>query len=538
MKKYICTIVSIVFLSALGAQNTTGNQNVKTLQTQMTQRIFGSQSSDTSGNQSSDTMNKTSTGTSGNQTANISNKTSGMNFVPNAQMAMSSSDYLVTAGDIYTLAFAVNSTPVTYTISVDSSYKIRVANITMLDASGKTFLQLKRLVEQIVTENYHLSGVQFILTSPAVFNVEIMGEVQETQTKPAWALSRLSSLLEEMETPYSSERNVTITSESGVKKSYDLFKAARRGDLSQDPYVRPGDTVTVNRITRKVTITGSVERPGTYELLDGENLRQLIAYYGNGLQELADTSRIELTRLIDENEKPGKKIYLAQKSIDDNYPLVCYDSVFISSYTELQPVMFMDGALYLQSETMTGSEKGIAPESSAHVAVSFQSGENYAFLIRRNSTMFSSVSDIENAFIIRKGQDIPIDVSRILYDASYYSPEFVQPYDTLMIPFKQAFVSVAGAVNTPGRYPYIPGRTWDYYIGLAGGFVVDKNNNQTITIKDIKGNILQKSDPITPETTITAATNSFTYYFSKYSPVITTFLSLISVTATLIAVTQ
>jgi hypothetical protein len=107
-----------------------------------------------------------------------------------------------------------------------------------------------------------------------------------------------------------------------------------------------------------------------------------------------------------------------------------------------------------------------------------------------------------------------------------------------MIPFKQAFISVAGAVNTPGRYPYIPGRTWDYYIGLAGGFVVDKNANQSITIKDIKGNVLGKTDPITPETTITASTNSFTYYFSKYSPVITTILSLISATATLIAVTQ
>ena len=47
---------------------------------------------------------------------------------------------------------------------------------------------------------------------------------------------------------------------------------------------------------------------------------------------------------------------------------------------------------------------------------------------------------------------------------------------------------------------------------------------------------MKKSDPIAPETTITAATNSFTYYFGKYSPVITVLLSAISATATLIAV--
>jgi len=97
-------------------------------------------------------------------------------------------------------------------------------------------------------------------------------------------------------------------------------------------------------------------------------------------------------------------------------------------------------------------------------------------------------------------------------------------------------VSVAGAVTTPGRYPYIPGRDWEYYIGLAGGFIVDKNFNQTVTIKDLNGKVMKKSDPIAPETTITAATNSFTYYFGKYSPVITVLLSAISATATLIAV--
>ena len=54
-------------------------------------------------------------------------------FIPNAQMAMSSPDYLVTAGDVYTLAFAMGTTPVSYTMTVDSSYKIRVANLGIVN---------------------------------------------------------------------------------------------------------------------------------------------------------------------------------------------------------------------------------------------------------------------------------------------------------------------------------------------------------------------------------------------------------------------
>ena len=60
-------------------------------------------------------------------------------FIPNAQMAMSSPDYLVTAGDVYTLAFAMGTTPVSYTMTVDSSYKIRVANLGIVNAKGLSF---------------------------------------------------------------------------------------------------------------------------------------------------------------------------------------------------------------------------------------------------------------------------------------------------------------------------------------------------------------------------------------------------------------
>ena len=96
---------------------------------------------------------------------------------------MSSADYRVTAGDIYTLAFAVNGTIVSYIIPVDTSYRIRVANITTINAAGNTFLRLKQRVKEIVMQNYPMSGVQFALTTPAIFKVVINEEVKETTIK-------------------------------------------------------------------------------------------------------------------------------------------------------------------------------------------------------------------------------------------------------------------------------------------------------------------------------------------------------------------
>ncbi|MFA6937970.1 MAG: SLBB domain-containing protein [Treponema sp.] len=442
------------------------------------------------------------------------------------QIALSSPEYPVTAGDIYTLAFLANNTPVSYSISVDASYQIRIANLTVLDAKGKTFLELKKLVEKIVTENYRMSGVQFVLTTPAVFNVIIKGEVQETQTKKAWALSRLSSVISDFTTEYSSTRDITITSSDGKKKTCDLFKAERNGDLAQDPYLQPGDVVTINRISRIVTIAGAVERPGTYELLKGENIQELIKIYGGGLKEKADTSRARIVRSKDSVNLPGDEMYLTKKDFDNNFELLCFDSIIIPSYTDLMPVVFFEGAIY----SKTNEEL----EASTRVALTFTPGENYATILRSNKDKFSASSDTKNAYIIRQGKQIPIDIDSLLYDASIYSPEYVQANDTLLVPFKQYFISVSGAVQKPGRYPYIPNRSWDYYVGLAGGFTT-QNSFEKIQITDIYGKLLTKDDVITPETTIEAKSNSFLYYFNQYSGLISVALTCITTTLTVYA---
>lgn len=452
-------------------------------------------------------------------------------FSGSVQEAMSNPDYRVTAGDVYSLTYAANGTAVSYTIAVDSTYRIRVSNLAVLDVSGKSYLTVKKQVEEIVQKNYPLSGVQFVLLNPATYKIVIKGEVTQTTERSVWALTRLSSVVSGITTPYSSVRDITVTSANGNKKVYDLFKASREGDLSQNPYLRPGDVITINRILRKVTISGSVERPGTYELMKGENLKELIEYYGNGLTELADTRRIELTRFLEtkEGNESGEKIYLNQDDFNANYPLECFDVITVYSYKSLKPVMFVEGAIQVN--------EGVSLESSTRKIIQFESGTDYAYLIRENNSLFkSAVADTKNAYIIRGEQTIPINLDNILYNSSYNTKILVQANDVLVVPFRQYFVTVAGSVNAPGRFPYIPDRTADYYIGLAGGFDKTQNFANAMNIVDINGKKLKSTDIITPETTITAKANSFTYYFTRYSGVLTVLASLITTTISVITV--
>jgi protein involved in polysaccharide export with SLBB domain len=301
-------------------------------------------------------------------------------------------------------------------------------------------------------------------------------------------------------------------------------------DLTGDYGLQHLDTITipnitelrpaysVNRIERTITISGAVRRPGTYELMPHENLKELIEVYADGFTALADPSRMEMVRLLNSEDIAGDKLFLTENDLANNYPLEHYDAIVVPTIVQLQPVMFVEGAIGIDiASNLTTTNR---------VVVQFAVGETYASLVRNHISWFTAVSDTQNAYIVRKGERIPINLNPMLYDAAYRDEVLVQENDVLVIPFRQYFVTVAGAVMNPGRYPYIPDRDWEYYVGLAGGFMPDRNFGQVVTIRDVSGKRLTKRSEIGPETVITASTNQFLFYFNQYAPVITTLFSI------------
>ncbi|MCR4734569.1 MAG: SLBB domain-containing protein, partial [Treponema sp.] len=373
-------------------------------------------------------------------------------FEFSAQLAMAESDYIVTAGDVYQLMFNANGNAVNYTMIVDTSYKIRVANLAVLDVKGKSYPALKKQVEEIVIKNYPLSGVQFVLTKPAVFYVTLKGEVVRTTEVRAWSLSRLSSVLDNVLTTYSSTRKIQITSADGKKKTYDLFQATRFGNLAQNPYVRPGDVITIGRRDRKVTISGSVEREGTYELLPGENLKSLVSYYGGGLTELADTSRITLVRNRGSEDKSGNLSYLSQSDIDSDFKLNNGDVITISSASDLLPSVVVEGIIRAArtDNEEEGVEQNAPADTSYRQSVKFHKGENYATFVRRVQHLYTQYSDLENAYVDRNGKRIALNIRQYLDTADLMCEYNVESGDRIVIPFSQYLskIMVDGEVSS------------------------------------------------------------------------------------------
>ncbi len=464
-----------------------------------------------------------------------------------AQMAMTTRDYQVTAGDVYRVAFMAGTRTVDFSFVVDLSYRVRIANLGVVNASGLTYLQFKKQVEDLVTRNYPLGGVQVALTAPATFSVYITGEVEATTSTIAWGLTRLSTVLanlpvgipkkesispvlitnQAMLTKKASIRDIEITSASGKTTTYDYYRARRFGDLDQDPYLRPGDVITVNKAARTVVLEGEVNRPGTYQLLEGENLAELIENYGDGFTPVADPARMELVRYVESESSSGNKLFFDEKALEENLAIKNLDTIYVPSRQDLIPVMYLEGAISIPKiDKETGKTLVTVEANEARrVPVRFNPGENYASLVRKYSDHFSSISDTKHAYIQREEERLYLNLNPILYDPNYTSEYTVENGDTLVIPLRQFFVTVTGAVMAPGRYPYVPDRDWEYYVGLAGGFDKERNSFNALTIRDIQGNERSKGDPVPPEAIIDAKNSTFVYYFNRYSPVVVTVLS-------------
>ena len=417
------------------------------------------------------------------------------------QEVFSSPDYLVTTGDVYTLTYNALTTTVNYTVVVDPTYKVKVSNLGIIDAKGKTFLELKKEVEEIVTSNYPMSAVQLVLSSPSTFKVIVRGEVNSVVELRVTGLARIGSVAFGNATGDASHRFVTVIDADGNENRYDLFTAQRFGDLSQNPYVRPNDTIILEKAERRVSISGSVERAGTYELLEGENLKTLIEYYGGGFDPLADTSNITLTRRLSDNSKAGEVLYLEEKVLSDDYELVHLDSVSIGTLSDLRNTIFIQGAVGIQISATT---EGEVPTNN--IRYQFEEGETYLKFVRSHKGWFTDVSDYERSYISRNGERVAIDLYSMLFNPEYEDNQKMKAGDILVVPFRQFFVTVSGAVKVPGRYAYVPDRTWEYYMNLAGGYDKTLNSPETIEIKTVDGRILSIDDYILPETTINAPT--------------------------------
>lgn len=445
------------------------------------------------------------------------------------QLAISSVEYPVTPGDVYRLTYRQADTPVTSDLLVESNYTINMRVFGTMNAAGMTFAKLKPAVEKAVAAAYPRSMPLLAIHSLGVFQVYLKGETLRSENVTAWGLTRLSQIVETRRGPYASTREIRVISRDGTEKVYDLVKASRLGATDQDPYVKSGDTIVLSRSGRSVEIQGEVRRPGTYELVGKEQLREVVEIYGDGLTDKADTSRVRIRRVAGE---PPRILYLSvAEGYQQGTPLENGDVITIPSLTRSLPVVSFEGAVIQQGSTgtqqaaaslaaVTAAEAagaGVAPEF-LRIVYTFTEGETLSDALREVRGSLSPLADLSSASVLREGTTEPIhvDLRDLLAKAVSQADLVLKPNDRIVIPYLRFSIFVSGAVENPGSYPYAPGRTYHYYVTLAGGSAQDAPDKVYIT--DVNGNTRDQKEAVQPEDRIFLTPADITVQGAVFAP--------------------
>jgi polysaccharide biosynthesis/export protein len=433
-----------------------------------------------------------------------------------AALAMVTPDYMVTPGDVYMLSYLTSEGYVVFPLTVAMDYSVSISTLGKMNLRSIAFPAAKEAIEGKIRDSFAFSSPQLIIKSVGVFNVFVEGEVLKSAFLEATSLMRLSDLWQGT-TAVASYRDIRITARDGASAVFDLFRFWRDGDLSQNPRLRPGDTIKINMAQRTVSVNGEVNRPGAYQLLPGDGLKELISRYGHGLNSRANPERITLFRYIPGKEKSGEGQIL--RADDDDPGISDLDVINIMAVQELRPLAFFDGAL---GTAGTGGTTQI----SRRIEYPFSPGETLVTAVQRMRGEFTTLSDVRNAFIVRKGERIPVDIGRFIFDHDYSGDLPLEPNDNVIVPFRQFSVAVSGAVMLPGRYPYIPGRTWSYYVNLAGGADKEKNSGNQLYIEDGAGARFGKDRIVEPDDSIYLESNNFFYGFGKAAAILSVVISI------------
>ena len=437
--------------------------------------------------------------------------------------------YPVTPGDTYQVSYLYNLKQTSLPFFIESDGSADLSFFGTIQTKGLTFGELKVKVENIVLKAYPNSLPRLIIKSTGAFPVLIKGEVSSPGYAQGWGYSRLSDLIADRLTRYSSLRNVEIMHESGSTESYDLFHAALTSDLTKNPIVRPGDTIVIHPYDREVYVQGEVRRPGAFQLLKGETLSDLVNMYCDGYTKLADREKLHVRRL---NTVQGgtNTIYLSGKpdSLSSFVP-EDMDLVIVPSKISNLPVVFFEGAL--------GMKVGTTSPVSARIPWPITENQRISTAVAGlPKGTITPVSDLECAFIIRQDTNefIPVNLDRIVYKHDYRDDPALQAGDRIVIPLKLFSVYVGGAVSSPGAMPYVAGKTYLEYVMMAGGFNTEEHVGNAVYIVDRDGKRYGKDRIIQPEDKIFAPKNSPIYIFNNtIGPIVSTTAAVISLTLTI-----
>lgn len=311
-------------------------------------------------------------------------------------------------------------------------------------------------------------------------------------------------------------RNIKLIRFDGTETVLDIAKFRLTGDFSDNPYLRNDDVIIFPAYDPElnfIQIDGAVNNPTKFQFVEGDRLKDAL-FFAQGINPAyEDVKTAEITRLsydgnsaeilyipLSDSEfelNMGDRIKILAKEsqrrdfkvlvlgeVERPGPIfVAKDSTTVKEVIRrsggLTPSAWKEKAKLIRSATQTEKlwRKALS-ETDDFESIYSEFLDGYSFNQTITNLNFNKLSSgkfedtvyiniLSQLWTIQK--EGMIDLTRL--DDPEYSKAtmFLQDGDVLIVPQKEEYVYVIGAVSGQGIYPYQTGMDYRYYIREAGG---------------------------------------------------------------------
>lgn len=289
----------------------------------------------------------------------------------------------------------------------------------------------------------------------------------------------------------------------------DIVKYIFTNDVSQNPYVYPGDRIYISPGVRRVYLAGEIAKPnsGLFCIKQDETLADLLTIIE--LTDAADSNHIVIQQGRTDAERIERVVSFSNAG---TITLKDKDMITFTPKPDYpRSVMVTVSGAVARPGTYPCSQQKTTAEAIIKLAGGYlENSDSNRISIIRDHKMVTLQTEyktdklkLDNSALSNQSsvrQELNTSLTRLVNFKDFavipYSkgnPVTLEDGDNIYVPPVELFVYVSGCVNAPGAYPYQEGKQRNYYIALAGGFTGKSDKTNTYTITQIK-NVMQIRD--------------------------------------------
>ena len=407
----------------------------------------------------------------------------------------------------------------TFNLRVKLDGSILFPEIGSISVAGKTLGEVQEILTSLVNQSFVGINVNVSIKNLSAKKISIVGAVNSPGTYLVNPFSTITSALEYSKgiTEIGTLRKIKLIRVNGDIFYFDFYKLLIDGDRSKDISVEAGDVILIEPADQFVRLSGSIRRPAIYEIIEGEELKDLIKF-GLGFQE---TTPSDITlKMLDRKTRTfiNKKVSDLSTDLSDVFSVDVYPSYkrgFYNFYaSEVTPAndlinVYVSGAVKspgtytLESNTTLDELYRIIGEFKPEA---FNDGIIFTRLSIREKQLESlrkfkldleaakksssdTGADIGNINIIEALSESidPKNLGRISGDfspgSSTSSNIILKEGDSIIIPTQPYTINVFGEVLNPTAFEYSRRINVNKAINTAGGLKSYADKNRIYVIK-------------------------------------------------------